>query len=281
MAYEKQKGKNKPIRIIVILAVVLPLILVIISSTLGRTDFNLPQKLTLELVGFVQSACNSFVDLTQGVWHRYIDLVGLRSENDRLRLELQEVKSRNLEYREKAATNLSLSKILELERSFTLPTVTAQVIGRDPSLWFKTFTIDKGSSSGIAKGMPVVCVDGVVGQVVNLSPNFAKVLLAIDPNSAIDAISLARREQGMIKGKGLAYQMHYVLKNSEIEKGSQIITSGMGGVFPKGLAIGTVTEVVNSPRGMFQKIMVAPSVDFRKLENVTVILKNESSYPNF
>lgn len=281
MAYEKQKSKSRLIRFIAILAVVIPIILVVIAANLGRTGFNLPQKLTLELLGPVQSLLTSVVKTSQGIWRHYIDLVGLREENDKLLQELQVVKSKNLQYREDAVLNLSLSKNLALERSFELPTVTAQIIGRDPSLWFKTITIDKGSSSGIVKGMPVVSIAGVVGQVVNLSPDYAKVLLAIDPNSAIDAISLKHREQGIIKGKGLAYQFHYVLKNSEIEQGSQVLTSGMGGVFPKGVAVGTVTEVIDTPRGMFQKIMVTPAVDFQKLEYVTVILKVDSSMADF
>jgi len=278
MAYDKKQKKPKPLKVIAILAVAVPVVFLVVASNLGRTTFNLPQKLTLEALGSGQSFVNSLLASTTGVWQKYVDLLGVRAENERLRQEVKELKAKNLEYREETAENLSLSRLLKLGQSFELPTVTARIVGRDPSLWFETVIIDKGSSAGIVKGMPVVSVDGVIGQVVNLSPDYAKVLLAIDPNSAIDAISLHSRDKGIIKGNGTSYQMHYVLKNSDIAKDSIIITSGMGGVFPKGLAIGRVTSVVNTPRGMFQKITVEPSVDFRRLEYVTIILKEAPSF---
>jgi rod shape-determining protein MreC len=114
-----------------------------------------------------------------------------------------------------------------------------------------------------------------VGQVSNTSPGYAKVLLSIDPNSAIDAIVQHNRVQGMIKGNGQDYNLQYVLKNDEVKVGDQIITSGMGGIFPKSLAIGTVVDVINSRRGMFQKIQVQPAVNFRKLEYVIIVLKQD------
>lgn len=273
MAYEKKKKKYHPIKIIAILALIIPVVFTVIASTLGRTDFNLPHKLTLEVLGPVQGVFSSSVNFCKGIWGHYVDLVAVSKENERLLLELQRVRALNLAFREAAATNVSLSKILELEESFEPLTVTARIVGRDPALWFKTLTINKGSSSGIQKGMPVVTVEGVVGQVNNTSPDYAKVMLSIDPNSAIDALVQHNRVQGIIKGNGRGYSLHYVLKNNEVNAGDQIITSGMGGTFPKGLAIGTVADVVNSRRGMFQKIQVQPAVDFRKLEYVTIVLQ--------
>jgi rod shape-determining protein MreC len=273
MAYEKKKKKRHPLIIIVILALIIPIAFTIISSTLGRTDFNLPHKLVLEVFGPVQGAFTSSIGFFRDMWKHYIDLVSVSKENEVLRLELQKTQAMNLAFREAAATNVSLTKILDLEKSFDTPAVTARIIGRDPALWFKTLTINKGSSSGIQKGMPVVTVEGVVGQVSNISPDYAKVLLSIDPNSAIDAIVQHNRVQGIIKGNGNGYSLQYVLKNAEVRVGDQIITSGLGGTFPKSLAIGKVADVASSRRGMFQKIRVEPAVNFRKLEYVTVVLK--------
>jgi rod shape-determining protein MreC len=277
MAYDNKKKTIRPIRIIAILALVIPVVMTIIASTLGRRDFKFPHKLTLELLGSVQGVFSSSVSVGKDFWNHYFVLVGVSRENEQLRLELQELRAKNLGFREAAATNVSLRQLLDLEKSSKSPTVTAQIVGHDPSLWFKTLTINKGSSSGIEKGMPVITVGGVVGQVSNLSPNYAKVILSIDPNSAIDAAVQGNRVQGIIKGKGQNYRLHYVLKNSEVLKGDQIITSGMGGVFPKGLAVGVVSDVLKSRRGMFQKIEVSPSVNFRKLEYVSVVLKKYSS----
>ncbi len=275
MTYEKKKKNSQPIKIIIFLVLIIPLVFAIISSTLGRTDFNLPHKLTLEMLGPVQGAFSSSVGFCKGIWDHYIDLVSVSKENEALRLELQKTRTMNLAYREAEATNVSLKKILDLEESFKPPTITARIIGRDPALWFKTLTINKGSSSGIKKGMPVVTIEGAVGQVSNTSPDYAKILLSIDPNSAIDAIVQHNRVKGIIKGNGRGYNLQYVLKNDQVKVGDQIITSGMGGTFPKSLAIGIVTTVVNSRRGLFQKIQVQPAVDFRKLEYVIIVLKKD------
>ena len=125
--------------------------------------------------------------------------------------------------------------------------------------------------------MPVVTVEGVVGQVLTSSPNYSKVLLATDPNSAIDVITQQTRVQGIVKGLGRdAFALHYVLKSAAVEKGDFIITSGLGGVFPKGLMVGTVSEIRKSPRGMFQDIEIQPAVDFTQLEHLIIIMKKYS-----
>jgi rod shape-determining protein MreC len=134
-------------------------------------------------------------------------------------------------------------------------------------------TVDKGISAGVKKGMPVVTVEGVVGQVINVSPRYAKVLLATDPNSAVDAIIQRSRALGVIKGDNLGYRLDYVLKDSAVAKDDLIITSGMGGVFPKGLLIGQVIDIGTDKRGMFHTITVRPAVEFRDLEYVTIILQ--------
>ncbi len=276
MAYDKKKQKIKPIKVILLLVVFLPFVLTIIATTIGRKEFTLPHRLGFEVVGTAQSGINETVGFFDDIWSHYLYLVGVSKENDRLREDINKHKAINAKYREAAATNIRLSKLLDLENSLGVPAVTATIVSRDPSLWFKTLTINKGSISGIIKGMPAVTLEGVVGQVTNVSPHFAKILLATDPNSAIDAIIQKNRVQGIIKGEGNGYGLHYVLKNNVINKDDHIITSGMGGVFPKALPIGKVSELIKSKRGMFLKIKVQPLVDFRKLEYVTIILKTDS-----
>jgi rod shape-determining protein MreC len=170
-----------------------------------------------------------------------------------------------------------LQKLLELKESLPPPTMTAEIIGKDPSLWFRTLTINRGSSDGVQKGMPVVTVEGVVGQVLTSSPNYSKVLLATDPNSAIDIITQKTRVQGIVKGLGReAFALHYVLKSAVVEKGDYVLTSGLGGVFPKGLMVGTVSDIKKSRRGMFQDIEIEPAVDFSQLEYLIIIMKKYS-----
>lgn len=273
------RNRNKrarQIKAILLFGVILILILMLIVSTVGRRQFNATHKITLELIGTAQSGVTSITGFFSSVWDGYIALVNVHDENLQLRLELEKAIALNNEYREAAATNFRLFKLLDLKKSLPPPTLTARIVGKDPSLWFKTVIINKGSSDGVKQGMPVVTVEGIVGQIMSASPNYAKVLLATDPNSAIDVIVQRTRTKGIIKGDGANYQLHYVLKNLEINEGDAIVTSGLDGVFPNGLQVGTVTKITESRRGMFQKIDIKPSVDLSQLEYLIIIMKENS-----
>jgi rod shape-determining protein MreC len=243
----------------------------------GRKEFTAPHKFGLEIIGPFQTAISKVSNYVGGFWEKYIALLHVSEENKQLRLELLQYKTANIEYREAVATNVRLQKLLELKESLPPPTLTAEIVGKDPSLWFRTLTINRGSSDGVQKGMPVVTVAGVVGQVLTSSPNYSKVLLATDPNSAIDVITQKTRVQGIVKGLGRdAFGLHYVLKSAEVEKSDYVLTSGLGGVFPKGLMVGTVSGIKKSRRGMFQSIEIEPAVDFAQLEYLIIIMKKYS-----
>lgn len=156
--------------------------------------------------------------------------------------------------------------------------IAATVIGKDPSVWFRSVIIDQGSTKGVAKGSPVVNAEGVVGQVFTTSPNYAKVLLAIAPSSAIDVMLQKSRIRGMLKGTGeLVYKLEYILKTIEVEEGEQVVTAGYGGVFPTGLPVGVVSKVIKKPRGMFHEIEVTPAVNYQTLEHLLVIEQQDLS----
>lgn len=271
----RQRSKRrKQVRSFLIFGIILTLTLILIVSTVGRQDFNTPHKIILEAAGAVQAGVARIISGGEGIWSDYIALIGVKKDNTALHEEILELKALNNELLEAAATNVRLTKLLEMKQSIEPPTITAEVIGKDPSQWFKTIIINRGSRDGVQKGMPVITVEGVVGQVKNSSPHFSKVLLANDPNSAIDVLIQNNRVQGIIKGNGKdAFSLHYVLKNYDIKQGDRVITSGVGGVFPKGLPAGIVVSAIKGRRGMFQHIEVEPNVDFSKLEHLIVILK--------
>lgn len=273
----RKRGKRaQQVKVFLLFGLMLTLILILIVSTVGRQEFNTPHKFALEIIGTAQAGVTRTTGFFKGIWSNYAELINVRDENKRLREELQKFKAINNKYREAVATNVRLAKLLQLKESLPPPTLTAQIIGKDPSQWFKTIIVNRGSSDGVQKGMPAVTVEGIVGQVVNTSPHYAKILLATDPNSAIDVLIQKTRVQGIIKGKGTLYQLNYVLKNSEVEKGDQIVTSGLGGGFPKGLPVGLVTSVTKTRRGMFQQIEIEPSTDFTQLEYVIIIMLKDS-----
>ncbi|MCI5145877.1 MAG: rod shape-determining protein MreC, partial [Candidatus Electrothrix sp. AR3] len=119
---------------------------------------------------------------------------------------------------------------------------------------------------------PVVSGEGIVGQVYAASTDYAKVLLAIAPSSAIDVLLQDSKVRGILKGTGTnTYSLEYILKTVKVSKGDRVVTAGYGGIFPSDLPVGTVSEVIRKRRGMFLEIKVVPAVDFGTLENLLVI----------
>jgi rod shape-determining protein MreC len=272
----KRTKRSRQVKTFLFFGLALTLVLIFLISTVGRQEFSASHKLALEFVGVLQSGTTRVVSAVRGGWNGYVALWGVREENQRLRIDLQRAQADLVKYREAMANNVRLEKLLNLKNELDAPFITAQIVGRDPSQWFNTVIINQGTSDGVQMDMPVVSAEGVVGQVRNASPHFAKILLANDPNSAIDVLLQESRVQGIVKGNGKGFDLQYVLKNNEVNVGDTVLTSGMGGVFPKGLPLGTVEKVVRNRRGMFQQIEVTPAVNFEQLEYLVIILQEKS-----
>ena len=268
----KRNGGGRALKIVLLSGVLLPLVLIFLVSTLGSQKFGTLHRLVAETTGPVQLVAGRAVNYVNSFRKDYLDRFSAHDENKRLWKELQECREAANRNREALATNTRLRKLLEFKEAMAQPTVAARIVGKDPSLWFRSVVLDRGSSDGVAKGMPVVSGDGVVGQVFTVSPNFSKVLLAISPSSAIDVLLQKSRVRGILKGTGsLTCSLEYVLKTVDVQEGDQVVTAGYGGLFPPGVPVGVVSKVVKQRRGMFLEIEVTPSVDFLTLEDLLII----------
>ncbi len=272
----KRGERSRLFRLVVLAGLLMTLALIFLVSTLGSQSFGPLHKLVLEAVGPVQKAVTLSSAYVETFKSEYIDILQdslrLREENKRLAQQLQEYENILNRSREAMATNASLRKLLEFKNTLDQQTVAATIVGKDPSTTFRSVIIDRGSNSGVAKGNPVVNNDGVVGQVFAVTPNYAKVLLAIAPSSAIDVLLQKSRVRGILKGDGtLTYRLEYILKTAEVEEGDHVVTAGYGGIFPTGLQVGVVSKIIKKPRGMFHEIEVTPSVDYQKLENLLIL----------
>ncbi len=257
-------------------ALLLTGLLMVVSTFGGR--FGLSHQLTLELLGPLQSVSARAVAAARTFWADYVDLLGVREENQRLKSVLESYEEDLATYREAYATYLRLQQELDFRKGTDFPPLTARVIGKDPSFWFHTIVVDRGENDGVVEGMTALNSKGVVGQVIHVSNNYSKVLLAIAPSSAIDVFVQKNRVRGILKGAGEnGYKLHYVLKSADVARGDQIVTAGIGGVFASGIPVGTVTEVHRKQRGMFLDIDVEPSVDFQRLEFVQLNLSLQQS----
>jgi len=247
--------------------------LVILSQSLRRPGSpGILKRLVLEVTAPIEQGIHAGLDAVGGAWRRYLFLVGLEEENRQLRNRIAELQGELNTYREMSLEGSRLRKVLALEDSTVYPTVAARVVGKEGSSPFRTILINRGTRDGVKDGLPVIAPDGVVGRVIEASWNYAKVLLVTDYNSNIDALVQGSRAQGILQGGGQRLsRLKYVQRTEEVKVGEAVITSGLGGMFPKGLMLGTVARADKKDPGLFQTIEVVPSVDFSKIEEVLVL----------
>ena len=221
----------------------------------------------------VISAGNTFVS---GIWSDYLNLVDVRRENKQLRQSVKVLNGRLLDSREALIANERLKRLLELKSSLQAPALAASVIGEDGSPWFKTLVIDRGTADGLSEGMPVVAVGGVVGRLVKVAANSSRVLLLTDHASGIAAVVQRSRARGVVKGAGGSRcSLEFALRDEDVKVGDAVITSGIGGLFPKGLSIGEVAMVKKGAYGIFQTVEVRPAVNIARIEEVLVLLQQQ------
>jgi len=245
-----------------------------ISSSTGRPS-RLPlfSSLFMEALYPFQSAYFTGVRTMRNLAERYVFLIQVRNENEKLRRRVLELERKNAELAEMAIANERLRRFLNFKERIPKPTLPAELIGEDASSWFRTITVNKGNVDGVRKGMVVVAASGLVGHVIDTSRDVSKVLLITDYNSSIDVICQTSRARGIVQGKkGELCDLNYVSRRDEVSPGERLVTSGLGGRFPKGLIVGRVTRVEKKPYGVFQKVEVTPAVDFKRLEEVFLIL---------
>ena len=208
------------------------------------------------------------------LWNDYIDLIDVRRENIQLRKSVKRLNERIVANNEALAANARLKALLDLKGSLDAPSVAVSVIGEDSSAWFKTLVVDRGSADGLEEGMPVVAAGGVVGRLVKVAPRSSRVLLLTDHASAIAAIVQRSRARGVVRGAGGGRcSMEFTVKEDDVKVGDTVITSGIGGLFPKGLPVGEVTMVKKGQYGVFQTIEVRPAVNIGRVEEMLVLVR--------
>ena len=231
-------------------------------------------SLVLEVVGPVEKLLTSSARGVETLWRRYFYLVGLSQENNALREVINRQGRQLAEQGELKAANERLNSILGLRQAYPHVVMkTAHVLAWDPGPWFRSVVISVGSRDGVAVDQAVVHGQGVVGRVIEVTPNYARVLLATDFNSSMDAFIQRTRAVGILSGQGARpMYLKYVRKDEDVRPGDLVVTSGLDGYFPRGLALGTVTRVNRQSADIFVAVEVAPAVAFDRLEEVMVVV---------
>jgi rod shape-determining protein MreC len=239
-----------------------------------KRSANFVERGVLTVVAPVMKPAARVSGFFEDAWDNYINLVGVRQENLLLRDKLKTLNARIVADAETALANQRLEKLLVMKNTVKAPGMTVSIVGEDLSSWFSTVVIDQGSSSGIAEGMAVVAADGVVGQIVKVAPGSSRVLLLTDHTSGIAATIQRSRARGVVKGKGEGLcSLEFTTREEDVKVGDMVITSGIGGVFLKGIPIGEVTMVKRGEYGIFQTVTIRPVVNLAHLEEALVVLR--------
>lgn len=219
-------------------------------------------------------------DRISGTYHRYFHLVDVERENEALHAENDRLKIRDVVLKDLESENARLTSLLGLKTKIFGNGVAARVTGFAPLSPYRVIMIDKGEADGIRRRAPVVAADGLVGQVSRVYPHESQVLLITDPTSAVDGRIEPSGARGLVVGKSLKLGLkrdlyisafEYLSQSVDIAEGTEVATSGMDGVYPPGIAIGTVHASKKRKYDIFQQAEVIPSVDFNKIQEVLVI----------
>lgn len=242
-------------------------------------------------VTFIESAINRIILLPQKIYRYakaymtddngfFIDVEEVKSENEELKKKIADLENTLISYDELYAENVTLKDYIGLADKYPdYSLVLADIISDSATNWEATYIINRGSKDGIEKGMAVIAKEGLVGYVFEVSKNSAKIISILDAGNSVSARVTRTRNEVVVKGS-ITSQEKQELKVMNIPSGVSLIegdkleTSGIGGIYPKGISIGKITEVIQKKNPMENEAIIKANVDFEKLETVGVIIGN-------
>ena len=227
----------------------------------------------------LQNTSSKVTGATSGFFQQIWNFRSTARENEQLRERLTQVETELHTAQQAVAENERLKSLLSLNEQSDIKKVPARVIARDPSVWFNTITINRGTSSGIAVNMPVVTAGGIVGRIITVSPWASQVMLITDEKAGAGAVVGQLGQSGAlgsIRGRadlGVALiEMRYVSGLEKVENGDYVMTTGQDGIYPPGLNIGRVVDVKSGTATTAHQILIQPGAQLDHLEEVAVLL---------
>jgi rod shape-determining protein MreC len=265
---EHRRGGSAVLFVLVVVAH----IILISAQVTSKSGMPVLQAVAFGLVAELQRGGAGAVDAVTSLWSGYVDLRGMRTENQRLRHQLADAQIQLQQERALAQRSGELTRLLDLRSRVALVTTAAEVIAASATPDFRTVTIGKGTTAGLRPDMAVLAPEGVVGRVIVPSARAAKVQLLIDRNAAAGALVERTRAQGVAMGTGEeSLHLEYLLGTSDVKVGDVVVTSGIDGIYPKGFVIGRI-DYVERAGGAYRQIRIQPAADFTSLEEVLVVL---------
>jgi len=263
----------KKYRLPMIIALLILIPLFNLSSQLkSARELKWYDKVVLWIVNPFQKAMtfgfNGVIDLG----NHYLFLIGTQRENEKLLSENKGLVETINNMREINIENERLRTLLAFKKKYLPSAVLAEVIARDTTSEYQTIRINKGLDVGLSRRMPVMTPSGVVGQLIQVWQHYSDVLLVTDHSHAIDVAIQRSRARGVLKGGvDLSCELHYLTRTDDVVVGDVVVSSGIEGIFPKGILVGRVMEIEKKKTGVTRRVKVAPTVNLSKLEEVFVI----------
>ncbi len=207
------------------------------------------------------------------VWRGYIWMVGVRAENERLREALRRLSLLNDSYEQVRLENLRLRRLVAVKDEVPYQSLGARVIARTPGFLSNVIYINRGSADGVYAGAPVLAGEGIVGRTTLIARHQSQVQLITNPDASVGVMLDTSRVPGVLKGKGdPVLDLDYIHNTDPVAVGELVLSSGLDGIFPKGLRVGKVVQS-SKGNGGFHTIKVEPLADLVRLEEVMVLLK--------
>ncbi|MBF0362625.1 MAG: rod shape-determining protein MreC [Oligoflexia bacterium] len=232
------------------------------------------QRIVIEATAPIQSFVINLRKSVNFFFDHYVFLVSTSFDNDQLKKKVHELENAIFVLRELELENRRLKDLLKFGEEIPREKILAQVVGLDSTSEFKVLRINKGSRDGIKLKSTVVTTNGLVGHIYRLSDHYSDVLSILDQNSRIDAIVTRTRSHGVVQGfSDYKCIMKYVTRTEPIQVGDELVTAGLGNIYPKGLKVGTIVNIERESYGITQFVELVPSIDFRKLEEVVVLVQ--------
>ena len=234
----------------------------------------------------LQSASSKVSGATGGFFQQIWNFRSTAQENEQLKERLAKTELELNNARQDKAENERLKSLLNLSEQSNFQSIPARVIARDPSVWFNTITINRGSSSGVAMNMPVVTGSGIVGRVINVSPWASQVMLITDEKAGAGAVVGQLGQSGAlgsVRGRSdlgvSVIEMRYVSGLEQVEVGDNVMTTGQDGIYPPGLNVGRVVDVKKGTATQAHQILIQPGAQLDHLEEVAVLLYHPPQRP--
>ena len=263
--------------ILVVGATLFVALFVLRVSSRNPGELSMLDRGILRLVSPGQAAMSYVARGITGVAGRYVELKGVRAENESLHRENRQLRTELIEMRRLAEESGRYQRLLGLRDATPAETIAARVIAVDASPYFRVARVDIDRGEGtVRRGMPVLTPEGVVGRVNRVAGKTSDVLLLVDPRSALDVIVPRTGGRGILRGKsgenGYRCSIEYLARGEPVKEGDAVVTSGVGGAFPRNLAVGHVTRIIPGAVGLYQDVEVTPDVDFARLTDVLVVV---------